>query len=140
VDIISGAIVVLFVIVLFLAFRPEWRAALAGVQYRRILRGERLVTVRITSVDSSTDLTFEDVDWLDLIPFITLMTEPEKAQEAKPLRERIRFWHVATIIALVGAVVVLLVSSEEQNQAGAWGVIGAVVGVWIKPSSASSDN
>jgi hypothetical protein len=146
VDIISGAIFVLFVVVLFLAFRgPELYDALF-VSHKFIRPGEYIVTVRITSEGEGThlpfasekegtSLTFHKVDWLDVLPLIKAVTEPNHEQQAKPIRERIRFWHIATIIALIGAIVVLVVSSDEQNQAGAWSVIGAVIGVLIKPSA-----
>jgi hypothetical protein len=138
VDVLRWALLIIFLIVLFLAFRPEWRHALGGVQYLAIGRGDRLVSVRITSKDGGTNLIFEDVDWLDIIPFMQALTDPDHEQQGKSLRERVRFWHVATVLALVAAIAVLVTSGDEQNPAGAWGVVGAVVGVWIKPGNPGS--
>ena len=55
---------------------------------------------------------------------------------AQNLRDRICFWHVVCLVSLLGSIGVLIVSDDESNRQGAWAIIGAVVGVLVKPGGA----
>jgi hypothetical protein len=42
------------------------------------------------------------------------------------------------VVSLIGSVVVLIISDDDSNRQGAWAIIGAVVGVLIKPTTPES--
>lgn len=127
---IQTSVLVLVLLFLFFSFRPSWVRSF-GTMYSLDLRQATMSVVVRRNGDVVMDIT-STVEPGDIAAILGRLDRAQ--QGTPPLKDRVRLWHVAAVLSLVGAVVALVATNSEQNHQGAWTIIGAVVGVLIKPT------